>query len=718
MITIIEKNDPFFSREAKKYKKPIPSREFILQYLNKSCTPKKCNELVDNLGLIDKRLGKILRRRLNAMVRDGQLSVDRKGRYISIKQSDMLSGYVICHKDGYGFFVPDEGGGDIFLNSRQMCSLFPGDRVLINVVTVNRHGRREGRVVDILKRNSSHIVGRYFVKCDVGCVIPINKNIIQNIIIPLGQEGKAKAGQLVMMKIVNFPSKSDSATGQIIRVLGEDNNLDLAVETAIITHDLPSVWPKKIFPEIKISGDAINESTKQRKQLQHLPFVTIDGIDAKDFDDAVYCSCHEKDGWILYVAIADVSQYVDFNTQIDREALRRGNSIYFPQYVIPMLPEILANDLCSLKSQADRLVIICEMRITSEGRITMYEFYEAIIQSHKRFTYDEVFDLLEDKTEEVPQLLLELQELRNLYYALLKQRKLRGALDFSRVETQIIFNNQHRIKYIKSIKHHYVYGIIEECMLAANICASEFLSKKKIPALYRVHEGPDSEKLYNLRLFLKGLGLELNGGIKPQSKHYSELLKKIIGRKDQHLIETILLRSLKQAVYAEKNVGHFGLAYETYVHFTSPIRRYPDLINHRAIKYLLHGGEIKDYYYTNMVIKDLGSHCSMTERRADDAERDVIAWYKRDFMEDKIGEIFCGVISGLTNFGIFVELKNIFVEGLVHVTSLKNDYYKFDPIRYCLVGKRSGKTYRLGDELRIIVAKVDVYGGRIDFELV
>ncbi|MDR1057030.1 MAG: ribonuclease R [Coxiellaceae bacterium] len=715
----ISKVDPFYSREARKYKDPIPSREFILQYFEKSRMPKRYSELIRYLDLEGKKSYKALRCRLNAMVRDGQLLVDCKGRYVLVKQLDMLSGYVICHKDGYGFFVPDKGSGDVFLNPKHMRGLFPGDRVLVSVTYINRQGKREGTVVKILERSLTRIVGRYFIGRGVGYITPTNKNITQDVIIPPGRDGSAKVGQFVVAKITNFPTlRNNAATGQIIKILGRSIEFGLEIEMAINIHDLPYIWPQEVLYESEVLHEVKQEQKNQRRQLQYLPFVTIDGEDAKDFDDAIYCRRHEKDGWILYVAIADVSQYVGYDTSLDKEALKRGNSVYFPQYVIPMLPEVLSNNLCSLKPHLERLVVVCEMHITNSGKIASYEFYEGIIKSHARFTYDKVFALLEGKTKEISPLLPELQELWRLYSSLLKQRKIRGALDFSRIETQIIFNDKHKIKHIKPIEHHYVHGIIEECMLAANVCASGFLLKKKIPALYRVHGGPDDEKLYNLLLFLKSLGLELKGGNKPKSIHYAELLKKIVGRRDEHLIETVLLRSLKQAVYTAENIGHFGLAYEAYVHFTSPIRRYPDLINHRAIKYLLRGGRVSNYYYTKSVIQNFGNHCSLTERRADDAERDVVMWYKCEFMKDKVGKTFSGIISGVTNFGIFIELKDIFVEGLVHITSLKNDYYKFEPLHHRLIGKRSGKVYRLGDPIKVIVAKVNLDEKEINFDLV
>ncbi|MEI8055243.1 MAG: ribonuclease R [bacterium] len=719
MTESINKADPFFDREAQKYVKPIPSREFIIQYLEELGSPVKRSQLIKAFKLASKESQEALRRRLNAMLRDGQLLINRKGNYALVNQMALVRGHVVCHKEGYGFLIPDDGGDDVFLNPRQVRSLFPGDRILVSVTANHERGKLEGAVVEILERSFTQIVGRYVEEKGVGFIIPSNKNVTQEIIIPKGKEANAQEGQIVISEIISYPTERNSATGKVIEVLGEHMAPGMEIEVAIRAHGLPFAWPNEVLEEGSAIGAVVTEKAKTgRLELQHLPFVTIDGEDAKDFDDAVYCKRQEKGGWILYVAIADVSHYVRFDTQLDQEALRRGNSVYFPQHVIPMLPEVLSNELCSLKPKVERLAMVCEMRITENGEIGRYKFYDAVIKSHARLTYTEVFEQLEKKAKKPSVLLPELQELQSLYHALLKQRKARGALDFSRIETRIIFSRDRKIKKIEPVEHNYVHGIIEECMLAANVCASMFLLEGKIPALYRVHEGPSPEKLTDLRSFLVGLGLELKGGNKPKTIDYANLLRKIIGRPDEHLVQTVLLRSLRQATYTPENVGHFGLAYEAYAHFTSPIRRYPDLINHRAIRYLLHGGKVKNYAYTQAMMKNFGDHASQTERRADDATRDVTAWLKCEFMRDKTGKTFAGIISGVTNFGVFVELKDIFVEGLVHVTSLKNDYYNFDASHHRLVGKRSGVVYRLGDPVKVLVTRVNLDDRQIDFELV
>ena len=712
MTESIKKNknvDPFLDREASKYAKPIPSREFIIQYLEELGTPVKRSQLIKAFNLAGKESQEALRRRLNAMLRDGQLLINRKGSYALVNQMDLVRGYVVCHKEGYGFLIPDDGSDDVFLNPRQTRSLFPGDRILVSVTTNHERGKREGAVVEILERSFTQIVGRYLEEKGVAFIVPSNKNVTQEIIIPEGKEANAQDGQIVVSEIISYPTERSSATGRVVEVLGEHMAPGMEIEVAIRAHGLPFAWPDEVFSECDAIGTVVNDEAKDgRQELQHLPFVTIDGEDAKDFDDAVYCKRQAKGGWILYVAIADVSHYVQFDSVLDQEALNRGNSVYFTEHVIPMLPEVLSNDLCSLKPNVERLAMVCEMLITENGRVDRYQFYDAIIKSHARLTYDEVFAQLEKKAKKPSVLLPHLQELQCLYHALLKQRKARGAMDFSRIETKIIFSKDRKIQRIVPVEHNYVHGIIEECMLAANACASLFLLHGKIPALYRVHEGPTPEKLLDLRGFLGGLGLELKGGNKPKSINYADLLQKIIGRPDEHLVQTVLLRSLRQAIYTPENIGHFSLAYEAYAHFTSPIRRFPDLVNHRAIRYLLRGGKVKDYIYTQTIMKNFGDHSSQTERRADDATRDVTAWLKCEFMRDKIGKTFAGIISGVTNFGVFVELKDIFVEGLVHVTSLKNDYYTFDAPQHRLVGKRSGVVYRLGDPVKVLVTRVDL----------
>ncbi|MCL5260844.1 MAG: ribonuclease R [Gammaproteobacteria bacterium] len=711
--------DPFREREARKYVNPIPSREFIMQYLEEIGKPVTASHIIEAFGIDKEDEQEAMRRRLKAMLHDGQLIKNRRGYFALVCQMDLVRGRVVGHKEGYGFVVPEDGSDDIFLTAWQIRALFPGDLVLVSTISPTKgRGKREGVVVEILERNFTQIVGRYFEEQGMGFVVPANKTITREIIIPKGQEAGAAIGQFVVAEITVYPTLRCGASGKVIEVIGDHMAPGMEIEVAIRSYELPYKWPDEVLAECeRIPREITKKDRSARVSLQDLPFVTIDGEDAKDFDDAVFCERAARGGWKLYVAIADVSHYVRYDTALDLEAYARGNSVYFPNHVIPMLPESLSNDLCSLKPKQERLVFACEMHISKSGKISSYKFYDAIISSKARLTYDEVYALLEGKSKSKSLLLPHLQELNNLYNALMKARQLRGAIEFSSIETKIDFGLNRKIERIVPVARHYVYNMIEECMLAANVCASGILVSGKIPALYRVHEGPDPEKLATLRGFLSKLGLSLTGGSKPKSVDYAKLIREIKDRPDEHLVQTVLLRSLRQALYTPENTGHFGLAYSAYAHFTSPIRRYADLLNHRAIRYLLHGGKSQHYAYTLNMMQNFGEHCSMAERRADDATRDAINWLKCEFMQDKVGKVFEGIISNVTSFGAFVELKDIFVEGLLHVTALKSDYYTFEPTKYLLKGKRTGKKYSLGDKIKVLVSRVDLDEREIDFDL-
>ncbi|KPJ67383.1 MAG: hypothetical protein AMJ43_03735 [Coxiella sp. DG_40] len=709
--------DPYHEREMRKYVKPIPSREYILECLDKFGKPVKVEYLAKTFSLKSKQQREALQHRLMAMARDGQLIANRRGSFLLVDKTSLVRGVVIGHKEGYGFLVPEDGGKDIFLPARQMRSVFHDDRVLVQVIGKDKHGRREGVIVEILERNTKYIVGRYFKESGVAFVVPSNKSISQDIIIPKGKQGKAKHGQLVTADVIAYPSVRRQATGKIVEVLGEHMGPGMEIEVAIRAHNLPHKWPKNVLRETNALQKLTELDYRGRKDLTELPLVTIDGEDAKDFDDAIYCEPHPRGGWRLYVAIADVGYYVKADTALDQEALVRGNSVYFPGVVIPMLPEVLSNELCSLQPNVDRLCMVCDMCISKEGKVNRYSFYEAVMCSHARLTYNQVVSTLAGKSQDHSDLLPYLQELYSLFKALQKQRKTRGAIEFTTLETRIIFSKNRKIKQIVPIVRNDAHRIIEECMLAANVCAARFLLQKKIPALYRVHEGPDATKLADLRGFLVNLGLNLGGDDNPKPIDYAKLLNKIEGRRDEHLIQTIILRSMRQAVYDAENIGHFGLAYDAYGHFTSPIRRYPDLITHRAIRHAIHGGTMTNFHYDSNTIHNFGEHCSMTERRADDATCDAIDWLKCEYMLDKIGKIFDGIISGVTSFGVFVELKDIYVEGLLHITALTNDYYEFDAVKHCLHGKRLRKSFCLGDPIKVQIARVDLDEAQIDFEL-
>jgi ribonuclease R len=496
----------------------------------------------------------------------------------------------------------------------------------------------------------------------------------------------------------------------------------MEIDIAIRSHDLPQEWPKAVRKEARKFGDEVPKAARRgRTDLRDVALVTIDGEDARDFDDAVYCE-RTPGGWRLLVAIADVSWYVQPDSALDQEAASRGNSVYFPERVIPMLPEVLSNGLCSLNPDVERLCMVCEMQINAQGKITRSRFLEALMRSHARLTYTEVAALLAGSDAAVARkyraLLPHLEELQHLYTVLRKARERRGAIDFETTETRILFGPERKIERIVPVQRNVAHKLIEECMIAANVAAARFLVRHRMPTLFRVHARPEGDRLEALQEFLRELGLGLRGGLHPDAKEYAVLLESIRGRPEEHLVNTVLLRSLPRAEYHPENIGHFGLAHEKYVHFTSPIRRYPDLLVHRAIRHVLGGGQADGFRYGHADMQALGDHCSMTERRADDATRDAIDWLKCEYMLDKIGASYRGIISSVTPFGLFVELLEIYVEGLVHVTALGNDYYHYDPAQHRLTGERTRRIYRLGDEVQVRVVQVNLDERKIDFELV
>jgi ribonuclease R len=716
--------DPFIERETKKYKHPIPSREFIMQQLLEVGKPMTFFKIAKLFNLTNKGQVEALRRRLKAMERDGQLVRNRRQGYGLPKKMDLVRGRIIAHPDGYGFLVPDEGGEDLFLSEREMRTLTHGDRALVNIIGIDYRGRREGALVEVLERNTHEVVGRFFHKKgqNVAFVEPDNRRLHHNVLIEgKKNRGDAKSGQIVLVQILEPPTKYNPPFGKVIEVIGEHRAPGMESDIAIRAHELPYTWPATVLAEVaQIKPTIPAAMLKQREDLRAIPFVTIDGEDSYDFDDAVHCEPRGK-GWLLRVAIADVSAYVQIGSAIDLEAQNRGNSVYFPNRVVPMLPEILSNELCSLKPQQDRLCLVCELAIDFYGRTRRTRFIPAIMRSAARLTYTEVAAVLAgDETHfQYPQLLPQLHNLSQLYQLLLKRRKKRGAIEFETIEPRIIFDEQQKITQIVAEARNDAHKLIEELMLVANVATAEWLTARHMPLLYRIHEPPSEEKLTALRGFLDKLGLKLSGKEQPQAHHYAKVLEKVSTRTEFHLIQTVLLRSLKLAIYSPHQEGHFGLAYPAYTHFTSPIRRYPDLLVHRAIYYGLQlPSPVEEFPYSNEDMATLAEHCTMTERRAEEATRDAISWLKCEYMQDKIGLEFEGLVTGVTAFGLFVELDGIFVDGLVHVTSLKEDYYHFDPIGHRLYGESTGMVYRLADRLRVKVVRVDLEDKKIDFELV
>ena len=715
------RSDPHADREASRYEKPIASREYILEVITTADRPLKHGSLMELLKIDSEEGAEALRRRLGAMVRDGQLVRNRRDCYALADQFDLVQGRVIGHRDGFGFLVTDDEGDDVYLSARQMRALFHDDRVMVRITGVDRRGRREGDVVEVLKRNTHTIVGRFYTESGVNFVTPDSKRIAHDIAIPATETGEARHGQIVSVEIIEQPGKRKPPVGRVAEVMGDHMAPGMEIDIAILSHEIPQAWPSAVEQEISGLGrDVPKDAISGREDLRGVPLVTIDGADSRDFDDAVFCEA-TKDGWRLLVAIADVAHYVHPDTALDREAFDRGNSVYFPERVIPMLPEVLSNGLCSLNPDVDRLCLVCEMMFDKDGQMTGSRFVDAVMRSHARFTYHEVAAILVDRDKQVHkqyrQLVPHLEDLYRLYKTLRKVRNKRGAIDFETTETRIVFGKDRKIERIIPLVRNDAHMVIEECMIAANVATATFLERHKMPTLYRIHATPAGEKIADLQEFLKEMGLALRGGNKPTAEHYSALLKQVKGRPDEHLINTVLLRSMPRAEYNPDNIGHFGLAHEHYAHFTSPIRRYPDLLVHRAIRHILSGKQAGSFKYNHAAMQELGEHCSTTERRADDATRDAVDWLKCEYMLDKVGETYAGIISSVTSFGIFVELQEIYVEGLVHVTAMGNDYYHFDPTRHWLMGERTNRIYRLGDQLDVRVVQVNLDERKIDFEL-
>ena len=715
------RRDPYRDREARRYENPIPSREFILTTLAETAAPLKFEQLAEKLEINEPEKLDALSYRLRAMTRDGQLVCNRRSGYCAVNQEDLIAGRVIAHQDGFGFLRPDEGGDDLFLVPRQMRSLWHDDRAVVQVTGIDRRGRREASVVEVIERAHEHVVGRIHMDAGVVFLVPDNKRMTHHVLIPDDNRANAEEGQMVVVELVEQPGPYRQPIGRVSEVLGDHMAPGMETDVAIRTYDIPVEWPQELLNEIAGLGEDVPEVAKKgRIDLRGRPLVTIDGADARDFDDAVYCEATSR-GWKLLVCIADVSAYVEPGTALDDEAYKRGNSTYFPDRVIPMLPEVLSNGLCSLNPEVDRLCMTAELFIDREGQIYRSRFVQAVMRSHARLTYDEVGAMLLDGDAELcnrhADLLPHLHELYALYQVLHGARAVRGAIDFDTTETRFCFDDHGKLSGIVPTVRHDAHRIIEECMLVANVAAARMLLRKKMPALYRIHEPPSDEKLTDLHQFLGELGLRLEGGLKPTAKDYADLLDSIQDRPDAHMIQTVLLRSMMQAVYSSENVGHFGLAFPAYAHFTSPIRRYPDLMVHRALKHLLLDGKPDTFEYALPVMVTMGEHCSMTERRSDDATRDAADTLKCEFMLDKIGQQFGGVIVSVNSFGIFVELQDIYITGLVHVTALEHDYFHFDPIGHRLTGERTGKTYRLGDEVEVVVAAVNLDDRKIDLVL-
>ncbi|MBK7017873.1 MAG: ribonuclease R [Sulfuritalea sp.] len=719
-LSKIRRADPEFEREKSKYEHPLPSREYILQVLAVQGAPLEFDALARLLDVQAYEL-EAFQRRLGAMARDAQLMQNRRGDWLIPNKADLVRGRIVGHPDGFGFLVPEEGGADLFLAAKEMDKVLHGDKAIARVIGVDRKGRPEGKIVEVTERANRLVVGRVIEEHGVRFVVAEDKRISQDILLAPPDKGakkslKAQSGQVVTVELIEQPSRHSQPIGRLVEVLGNYADPGMEIEIALRKHDMPHEFSSEALAQTRKLPDAVRKSDwKDREDITNLSLVTIDGETARDFDDAVYCERRGK-GYRLVVAIADVSHYVTVGSALDMEAFERGNSVYFPRRVIPMLPEKLSNGLCSLNPQVERLCMVCDMDIAGNGSIRRFRFYPAVMFSQARLTYTEVAAALYEKDYatrvRLASLLPHLEALDELYRQLAVERAKRGAIDFETVETRMVFDDHGKIERIEPYERNDAHRLIEECMLAANVCASEFLREREHPVLYRIHEGPTPERLVKLRDFLGTFGFQLGGGDSPEARHYAKLLEQIGQRPDRQLLQTVMLRSLRQAIYSPENVGHFGLAYESYTHFTSPIRRYPDLLVHRAIKSAL---ATRRYEPGNW--EEIGLHCSKTERRADEATRDVEDWLKCFYMKDRVGETFEGSISSVVPFGIFVALDGVFVEGLVHVSELGQDYFHFDAAAHAMVGERSGKRFRLADRVRVQLARVDMESNRIDFRL-
>jgi len=724
----------------------VPSREAILKALRSAGAPLSPVELAERMGVERPATMVGFERRLGAMERDGQLMPNRKGVLLLATKLDFVAGKVLGHRDGFGFLLRDDGGPDLFLSPREMLKVLHGDRVLVKPSGEYR-GKPEGTIVEVIERRTNKLVGRFLHEHGLSIVVPEDQRIKHDILIPPSDTNGAQHGQVVSVEIMEQPTRHTQPLGRVAEVLGEIDDPGMEIEIAVRKFDVPVEFSEAARKQAARLPDVVRKGDlKDRVDLRDVPLITIDGEDARDFDDAVYCEAVElgtgqrkRPGWRLLVAIADVSHYVRPGDALDDDALERGTSVYFPRRVIPMLPESLSNGLCSLNPDVDRLVLVCDMVIPASGAkagtVTAYQFYNAVMHSHARTTYTNIWAALQQPggpaAHAMRAVMPQVQSLYELFHLLSQSRKKRGAIDFDTVETKIVCNELGRIEQIVPSVRNDAHKLIEECMLAANTCAADFMTRSKHPGLYRIHEGPTPERLQSLREFLRTMGLSLGGGDTPTAKDYGDFLDSVRGRPDYQLLQTMCLRSMQQAIYSPDNLGHFGLSYPGYSHFTSPIRRYPDLLTHRVIKALLAGQRYvpslddqpvvigrTQREHEHAIWEKMGLVLSASERRADEASRDVEAWLKCWFVKERVGEDFSGTVTGVASFGIFVTLDTLHVEGLVHVSELGGEYFQFNDALHELRGERTGMRYRLTDKVQVQVSRVDLEARRIEFRLV
>ncbi|MDH3511045.1 MAG: ribonuclease R [Gammaproteobacteria bacterium] len=708
------------SRSASGYRHPVPEPRVIVQALESKGTPVGFEPLADLLRVTGEQPLKALRRRLQRMAANGQLLINRRGDYCLLGKIDGVTGVVSAHRDGFGFLIPEDGSTDVYLSYQEMRQLLNGDRVVARVSGTGRGGRPAGSIVEILERGKQTAVGAYQREHGIGYVVESGKSS-QHYVVPDHHRGGAKPGQLVKLVITEYPSDRREAQGKILKVLGDPADPGMATELAIESFEIPTEWPAEVGAAAVSWGDRVRPSDKrQREDLRNLPLVTIDGADARDFDDAVYAEPAD-DEWRLIVAIADVSHYVRQGDALDQEAQRRGTSVYFADRVVPMLPESLSNGLCSLNPNVDRLCMVCDMLVTKQGKVTKARFYKGVMRSAARLTYQEVDQLQRGtpgstKTKNF-KLITQINNLYSVFRCFLNARRRRGALDLDLPEVRIELDDSGRVKGIAPRTRTDAHRLIEECMVAANVQAGKFIARHRMTNLYRVHAPPNEDDFEELRVLMQQLGIKVTDQACTDPRQMNKILQAIAPRPDYPVLAVAVLRSLSLAVYQPKNIGHFGLGLSTYAHFTSPIRRYPDLLVHRGIAHLISGGKPGAFGYDLQAMEQAGKSTSMLERRAEGAARYVEARYKCAFMLNRVGEVLPGKVTGVTHFGLFVTLDDLYVEGLIHVTSLGNDYFHCEHGGLRMTGERSGVSYGLGDEIMVRVLRVNMDEAKLDFAL-
>ena len=691
----------------------------VLQVLRHAGRPMRLDEVTAALGPV---AGADAEAQLASLVKHGEVVLNRRGQYCLREQLPGLAvGTVQAQRNGDGWLMPDDASAPIYLPGQQMREVIHGDRVAVRIEGPRFRGKPQGAIVEVLERRTREVVGRLHVESGVAYLTPDNPRFTHRVLVPQSQLGGAESGQIVIVEITQQPSRSAQPVGRVSTVLGDHGAPGMETDIAIHSHGLPFEFPDAVLAEAAGFGTRIPEAAiAGREDLRSTALVTIDGEDARDYDDAVYCE-RTRGGWRLIVAIADVGHYVKPGSALDGEARERGTSVYFPNRVIPMLPEALSNGLCSLVPDEDRLCLCCELRVSDDGRITRSRFFEGVMRSVARLTYHEVGDFLERPGAKHAPRLEALRErllaLHGIYKSFTRERSGRGALELDTPELKLKFDETGRVAALVEQPRNDAHRLIEECMIAANIAAARFLDRHHVPTLYRVHGLPEIDRLETLRQFLREFGLWLPPAEEVKPEHLRDLLQKIGDRPDAVLISTAVIRSMPQAVYQPGNIGHFGLALEHYAHFTSPIRRYPDLVVHRGIRQVLQAGDVQAMAEWHGSFPALGQDCSFRERRADEATRGAIAWLKCFYMQERVGEEYDGIVSGVVDFGLFVQLDGLQVDGLLHVSALGQDYFMRDRSGYRIVGRNSGKVYKLGDRLRVRVTNVSLDERRVDFDL-